>query len=125
MPAHPAHEDIVRRVSADRDAKAADHENPGEEDPGHPAEHEGEPAECLSRRARMMGQREQKRGGRDRQGTRQDLGGLQEPKHAEEDRDQDEAKERLLVDPCAQVTDQGSQVRSRGGWTTESTGGAF
>ena len=59
MPADPADEDIVRRVRADRDAEAADHEDPGEEDAGHPAEDEREPGERLAGRARVMGQREE------------------------------------------------------------------
>ena len=48
MPAEPADQDIVSSMRADRDAKPADHEDPGEVDPGQPAEDEREPGERLA-----------------------------------------------------------------------------
>ena len=56
VPAHPADENIVRRVRADRDAKASDDKNPGEEHARHPAEYKGEPGERLTGRTRVVSQ---------------------------------------------------------------------
>ena len=44
----PSHEYIVDRVRADGDPEAAQDEDPGEEDAGHPAKDEGEPGERLA-----------------------------------------------------------------------------
>ncbi len=57
--AHPADENIVRRVRADRDAKASDDKDPGEEHARHPAEYKGKPGERLTGRTRVVSQREE------------------------------------------------------------------
>ena len=65
-------------MGANRDAKSADHEDPGEVDAGQPAEDELEPGEGLAGNPGVMRQREEQARRRHRQGARQDRGGLQD-----------------------------------------------
>jgi hypothetical protein len=93
-------------MRANRDAKTADDEDPGEVDAGQPAEDEGEPGERLARHPRVVRDREEQGRRRDRQAARQHGRRLQEPQDPKKQRHQREPEERLLVHPRAEEPDQ-------------------
>src|SRR5512135_3450603 len=84
MPAEPADQEIISSMRANRDAKTADDEDPGEVDAGQPAEDEGGPGERLAGQPHVVRDREEQGRRRDRQAARQDGRRLQEPQGAEE-----------------------------------------